>query len=141
MADGRGAAATAGVGASPYGAPARGLTPLARGPVGAAMAALAVVLTATSGGYGFARDELYFRMLRPAWGYLDQPPLTPWLVRTFVTTVADAPWAVRIPATLAAVASVLVVVLITRELGGDGAPRRCARGPTPSRAPRCCSGT
>ena len=91
------------------------------------MAALAVVLTATSGGYGFARDELYFRMLRPAWGYLDQPPLTPWLVRTFVTTVADAPWAVRIPATLAAVASVLVVVLITRELGGGrGAQTLCA---------------
>src|SRR3954447_11833721 len=91
------------------------------------MAALAVLLTATSGGYGFARDELYFRMLRPAWGYVDQPPLVPWLVRTFAAAVADAPWAVRIPATLAATASVLVVVLITRELGGGrGAQTLCA---------------
>jgi hypothetical protein len=104
-----------------------GLTPLARGPVGAAMVALAVVLTATSGRYGYARDELYFRMLRPAWGYLDQPPLAPWLVRTLATTVADTPWAVRIPATLAATASVLVVMLITRELGGGrGAQTLCA---------------
>jgi 4-amino-4-deoxy-L-arabinose transferase-like glycosyltransferase len=104
-----------------------GLTPLARGPVGAAMVALAVVLTATSGRNGYARDELYFRMLRPAWGYLDQPPLAPWLVRTLATTVADTPWAVRIPATLAATASVLVVMLITRELGGGrGAQTLCA---------------
>ena len=51
------------------------LPPLARGPVFAAMAALALVLTLSSGGYGYHRDELYFRLLPPAWGYLDQPPL------------------------------------------------------------------
>ncbi|WP_295692295.1 glycosyltransferase family 39 protein, partial [Lapillicoccus sp.] len=91
--------------------------PLARRPVGAAMVALAVVLTATSGGYGYHRDELYFRMLVPAWGYLDQPALTPLLART-MAAVVDQPWAMRVPATLICVATVLLVALITREVGG-----------------------
>jgi hypothetical protein len=94
------------------------IPPLARGGVVAAMGTLAVVLSVTSGGYGYHRDELYFRMLPPSWGYLDQPPLTPWLARSFSRLVADEAWAVRIPATVCATASVLVVVLITRELGG-----------------------
>ncbi len=97
------------------------LPPLARFPVFAAMAALGVLLTVASAAYGYHRDELYFRMLPPAWGYVDQPPLTPLLVRLFSFLVADEVWAIRIPATLAAVASVLVVVLITRELGGGRA--------------------
>lgn len=81
------------------------------------MAALAVLLAATSQWYGFHRDELYFRMLDPAWGYVDQPPFTPWLART-ITSVVDEPWALRIPAILAAVAAVLVLALIAREAGG-----------------------
>jgi 4-amino-4-deoxy-L-arabinose transferase-like glycosyltransferase len=94
--------------------------------VGPAMAALAVVLSVFSNGYGFDRDELYFRMLPPAWGYVDQPPLTPLLSRIAVHVSAD-PWAQRVPATLCTVASVLVVVLITRELGGGrGAQGLCA---------------
>lgn len=90
---------------------------LARRPVGAAMVALAVVLTATSGGYGYHRDELYFRMLAPAWGYFDQPSLTTLLARSMVAIV-DQPWAMRVPATLICVATMLLVALITREVGG-----------------------
>lgn len=82
-----------------------------------AMVALALVLTLTSNPYGFERDELYFRMLRPAWGYVDQPPFTPLLARAAALVSAE-PWAGRIPATLAAVSSVLVLALITREVGG-----------------------
>jgi len=84
-----------------------------------AAAAQAVVLTLGSVGYGFHRDELYFRMLAPARGYVDQPPLTPWLARTFTSVVADEAWALRVPATAAAAASVVLVGMITRELGGD----------------------
>lgn len=98
--------------------PRSAVPPLARGPVLSAMAAVAVLLTVFSAAYGYHRDELYFRMLAPAWGYVDQPPLTPLLVRVFSTFVADEPWAIRIPATMAVTASVLVLSLVTRELGG-----------------------
>ncbi len=86
-------------------------------PVGAAMAALAAVLTATSVGYGYHRDELYFRMLPAQWGYVDQPPLTPLLVRA-MSGLVDEVWAVRVPATVFAVATVVLVALVARELDG-----------------------
>ncbi|MEP6598593.1 MAG: glycosyltransferase family 39 protein [Actinomycetota bacterium] len=86
-------------------------------PLGSAMVALAVVLSALSARYGFHRDELYFRQLKLAWGYVDQPPLTPLLAR-LAGHRSSSPWSLRIPATAAATLSVLVVVLITRELGG-----------------------
>ena len=104
------------------------LLPLARGPVLGAAAAVAVVLTATSAGYGYHRDELYFRMLEPAWGYVDQPPLVP-LLADLTTLVADEPWALRIPATLATAAMVLVLALVSREVGGGRAAQAlCAWG-------------
>lgn len=101
-----------------------GLWPLGRmawGPVVAAALAMGVVLTVYASAYGYHRDELYFRMLPPATGYLDQPGLTPWLARLTRELVADEPWALRLPATACAVASVLVIAAITRELGGDRA--------------------
>lgn len=91
--------------------------PLAWLPVLSAAVLMAILLTAFSNRYGYHRDELYFRMLPPAWGYVDQPPLAPLLARWF-SHLAESPWAIRIPATLAAAGSVPVVVLITRELGG-----------------------
>ncbi|WP_448006125.1 glycosyltransferase family 39 protein [Agromyces bauzanensis] len=93
------------------------LEPLARGPVFAAMLALAALLAATSNAYGYHRDELYFRMLDPAWGYLDQPPLTPLIART-LASIIDEPWFLRLPAVVAAVAAVFVAALIAREVGG-----------------------
>ena len=90
--------------------------------------AMVVVLSLFSNGYGYHRDELYFRMLDLRWGYVDQPPLTPLLAHVF-GTLSDNPWAIRIPATLAAAGSVLVLVLITRELGGTAAAQGlCAWG-------------
>lgn len=86
-------------------------------PVALAVLTLAGLLTALSPRYGYHRDELYFRMLPPAWGYLDQPPLTPFVARA-TTLLADEVWALRLPATLCALVSVVLVVLITREVGG-----------------------
>ena len=90
----------------------------ARVPVLSAAAALAVVLLATAGRYGFHRDELYFRMLDPSWGYVDQPPLIPLIANAMADLVADEPWALRLPAIAAVVGSTLVVAAITRDLGG-----------------------
>src|SRR6185312_1445776 len=77
-----------------------------------------VVLTAFSNGYGFDRDELYFAMLRPAWGYVDQPPLTPLLAHGLTSLYDGGPWLLRVPATLCGAACVLITALIARELGG-----------------------
>lgn len=96
----------------------RHLHPFARGPVLGATFAVIVVLTVASVGYGYDRDELYFRMLRPAWGYVDQPFLTPLIVHGTAQLV-DTVWAIRFPGTLFVAASVVVVALLTRELGGD----------------------
>lgn len=76
-----------------------------------------VVMTLYSAGYGYQRDELYFRMLPPAWGYVDQPPFTPFLVRT-LSHLSDHTWSIRLAATLATCLATYVHVLITREFGG-----------------------
>ncbi|GAA1714040.1 glycosyltransferase family 39 protein [Isoptericola hypogeus] len=97
-------------------------------PVGAVAVALAAVLTATSGRYGYHRDELYFRMLDPAWGYVDQPPLTPGLARAFTRMLGDTVEAMRVPATLSLVGAVLLAALLARELGGRGGAQVLAAG-------------
>ncbi|WP_460890405.1 glycosyltransferase family 39 protein [Promicromonospora xylanilytica] len=106
--------------------PAEALPAVAWGPVGAAVLVLGVLLTAVSTRYGYHRDELYFRMLDPAWGYVDQPPLTPWLARTFADLFGDTLLVMRIPATLAHLAAIVVIALVARELGGRGGAQALA---------------
>jgi hypothetical protein len=87
----------------------------------ALMGALVVaLLVATIDRYGYHRDELYFRVLagHPAWGYVDQPPLTPMLARLSIAVFGDHLWSLRIPSILCAVAMLLLVVLLAREFGG-----------------------
>jgi hypothetical protein len=111
-------------------APAGALPALARGPVLAVAGAVGVLLTAVSGRYGYFGDELYFiaagRHL--AWGYADQPPLLP-LVALLMDTIAPGSVAVlRIPATLAIVAAVVLAALLARELGGGRRAQVLAAG-------------
>ena len=105
----------------PDAAPAdRTVPPFARGPVLTLAAVLTVVLLVTSAGFRYSGDELYYvaagRHL--AWGYVDQPPLVPLLARLMDTVAPRSPVMLRMPATLAVPAAMVVTALTAREFGG-----------------------
>ena len=105
------------------------LQPLSRLHPTLASLTLALILAAVNGRYDYHRDELYFRMLEPAWGYADQPPLTPLIGKAAVAVLGDSMWALRFPAILCMVGVLWPAVLITRELGGGRAAQSlCAWG-------------
>lgn len=81
-----------------------------------------VTLLLLSPWYGYHRDELYFRLLgqSPAWGYFDQPPLTPLLARLSTDLFGDTIVGLRVVPALCAGLLVLLGAAITRELGGRG---------------------
>ena len=81
---------------------------------------MAAVLLAVSGRYGYHRDEFYFLAsgLHPAFGYVDQPPLTPLITRAEYALFGDSLLALRLAPALATGLTVVVTGLIARELGG-----------------------
>lgn len=93
---------------------------LAWKPVGAVAATAAVALLLTINRYDYHRDELYFRMLgdHPKWGYVDQPPFTPLLIRLCAGVFGDTLWAIRLPGVLEIVAAAFLLAYIAREAGG-----------------------
>ncbi|NUO98280.1 MAG: hypothetical protein HOV96_17065 [Nonomuraea sp.] len=104
-------------------------------------ATLTAVLTAgaalaLSPSYGYHRDELYFRVLagHPAWGYVDQPPLTPMLARAALGLFGDTLTGLRVFPAVAVAILVVLVTLVARELGGDRAAQTLAAVGTASGA-------
>ncbi|WP_433433051.1 ArnT family glycosyltransferase [Nonomuraea sp. CA-141351] len=87
-----------------------------------------VTLLTLSPLYGYHRDELYFRLLgqTPAWGYFDQPPLTPLLARLSTELFGDTIVGLRVVPALCAGLLILIGAAITRELGGSASAQTLA---------------
>jgi Dolichyl-phosphate-mannose-protein mannosyltransferase len=70
--------------------------------------------------YGYFRDEFDYIICgnHPAWGYVDQPPLVPILIRVFRMIFGDSLRAIRLIPTLAVSATIILSGMIARELGG-----------------------
>lgn len=83
-------------------------------------AALLVLLVATSAGYGWHRDELYFRAAgrHPAFGYPDQPPFTPLLVAAADAISGGSLVVVRLASAMASAATAVLTGMIAAEMGG-----------------------
>ena len=83
--------------------------------------ALGAVLLVVSARYGFHRDELYFvesgRHL--AWGYIDNPALTPALGWLSQRVFGDSLFGLRVVPAIESAGIVVVVSAIAREMGAD----------------------
>ena len=76
--------------------------------------------TNTFGGYGIFRDELYLYAcsLRPDIGYVDQPPLSVWVLKLITMTLGKSVFILRLfPAIFGAMAMIPVAYAV-KELGG-----------------------
>jgi hypothetical protein len=87
-------------------------------PAAAGIATLIVHLIANPH-YGFFRDELYFVIcgFRPAWGYVDQPPIVP-LLAAGSQIFGHSLFLLRAVPAFFAAAAVYVTCLLAAELGG-----------------------
>lgn len=88
-----------------------------------------VLLLVLAPHYGPHRDELYFVSAghRLAWGYPDQPALTPLLARLADVVAPHSLLALRVPSALAAAGLTLLTAWFARTLGG-GPPAQLLAG-------------
>lgn len=89
-------------------------------PLAAGLALQAAVLVWASARTEHHRDELYFLAAgrRLAWGYPDQPPLTPFVARLTDVVHAHSTVALKLPAVAVALWVTVLAALLAREFGG-----------------------
>jgi len=94
--------------------------PRRRWPLVAFPVAKLAVHLATLGGYGIFRDELYYLVCSRhlAWGFVDQPPLSIAVLALQTSLFGDSVQALRLVPALLGAATVLVIGLTARRLGG-----------------------
>ena len=89
--------------------------------VAAALAVLKLALhLALIGRFDYHRDELYFIACgrRLAFGYVDHPPLVPWIARLAGVLFDHSLFGLRVLPALAGAATVVLAALVVRDLGG-----------------------
>jgi len=71
-------------------------------------------------GYGYFIDEFYYIACasRPAFGYVDHPPLAPLILALFQTIFGTSLYAIRFLPALAAAGSVFFTGILAKEIGG-----------------------
>jgi len=71
-------------------------------------------------GYGYFIDELYYIACsgRLAWGYVDHPPLSIFILAANRLLLGDSLWALRFLPALSAALSVVITGLMARRMGG-----------------------
>jgi len=86
----------------------------------AAMKLLLHLVTNLLGGYGYFRDELYYLACAENLdlGYVDQPPLSLYILAVWRLLVGDSLFALRLLPAMVGAATVFVAGLMTRALGG-----------------------
>jgi hypothetical protein len=70
--------------------------------------------------YGYFRDEFNYMACgeHPAWGYVDHPPMVPFLLKICRMIFSDSLRSIRLFPALASSAAIILTAMITRELGG-----------------------
>src|SRR5258707_11520863 len=70
--------------------------------------------------YGYFRDEFDYMACGDhlAWGYVDQPPLVPFLIKICRMILGDSLRSVRFIPAIATSGAVILTAMIARELGG-----------------------
>jgi 4-amino-4-deoxy-L-arabinose transferase-like glycosyltransferase len=97
------------------------VAPFAPRPVALIAGAVVALLLAVSARYGWHRDELYFRAAgrHLAWGYVDQPPFTPFVARLSAAIAGDNLTVLRLLPALTTALTIALGALIAREFGGS----------------------
>ncbi len=72
--------------------------------------------------YGYFRDELYVLAMsqHPAFGYVDVPPLVPWITLLVRLLTGNALWAIHVISALVCAGTIILTGLMARLLGGTG---------------------